>query len=102
MRGCMGTIADDAEFADHLAGILKALANPPRLRLVAALDEGSVSVGTLADRLGLPPAIVSQQLRILRMEGLVRFERSGGFALYALAEPRLRSLLKCLEKCPRA
>jgi hypothetical protein len=45
---------------------------------------------------------VSQELRILRMSGLVGAERSGGFASYSLAEPRLKELLKCLDKCPRA
>jgi ArsR family transcriptional regulator len=97
----MSTITDDADFSEHLALTLKALAHPARLRIVAALSEGSVSVGGLAERLGLRQAIVSQQLRILRMEGLVESERSGGYALYALAEPRLKALLKCLEKCPR-
>jgi DNA-binding transcriptional ArsR family regulator len=97
----MPTIADDAAFAEHLALILKALAHPARLRIVAALSEGRVSVGDLARRLDLPQAIVSQQLRIIRSEGLVASERSAGFALYSLAEPRMRNLLKCLEKCPR-
>ena len=98
----MSTIADDPVFSEHLALILKALAHPSRLRIVAALSEGGVSVGGLAERLGLPQAIASQQLRILRSEGLVASERSEGYAIYALAEPRLRELLKCLEKCPRA
>jgi len=97
----MSGITDDEGFSEHLALILKALAHPARLRIVAALSEGRVSVGGLAERLGLAQAIVSQQLRILRSEGLVASEREGGFALYSLAEPRMRSLLKCLEKCPR-
>jgi len=45
---------------------------------------------------------VSQQLRILRSEGLVESRRSEGFVLYSLALPRLKDLLKCLERCPRA
>ena len=97
----MFTITDDAAFSEHLAGILKSLAHPLRLRIVAALAEGSVNVGDLARRLDIAQAIVSQQLRILRAESLVESERSGGYALYSLAEPRLKELLKCLEKCPR-
>jgi ArsR family transcriptional regulator len=102
MKRKMSTITDDSGFSEHLAFLLKALAHPARLRIIAALSEGSVSVGALSERLALGQAIVSQQLRILRMEGLVKSERSEGLALYSLAEPRLRSLLKCLEKCPRA
>ena len=95
-------IADDGGRATVLAEILKAIANPTRLRLVAALCEGPSVVGALAERLGVPPAIVSQELRILRMGGLVGAERSGGFANYSLAEAGLKDLIKCLEKCPRA
>ena len=97
----MAALVDDAEISEHLAGILKALSNPARLRLVAALCEASENVGALAARLDLEPAIVSQQLRILRMSGLVAASRSEGFAVYRLAQPRLKELLRCLEKCPR-
>ena len=98
----MGAFVDDAAGADHLAELLKALANPARLRIVAALCEGHTCVSALAERLAMGQAIVSQQLRILRMEGLVEAEREGGFSHYCLAEPQLKELVKCLEKCPRA
>jgi ArsR family transcriptional regulator len=97
----MAVFADDVELSEHLADILKALAHPARLRIVAALCEGAENVGALAARLGLEPAIVSQQLRILRMSGLVESSRSEGFALYRLARPRLKELVSCLQKCPK-
>jgi DNA-binding transcriptional ArsR family regulator len=95
-------IADDEARARALAETLKAIANPTRLRLAAALCEGPSVVGALAERLVLAPAIVSQELRILRMSGLVGAERAGGFSTYSLAEPGLKDLIKCLDKCPRA
>ena len=97
----MAGIADDAAVSEHLAEVLKALAHPARLRIVAALCEGPENVGALAERFALEPAIVSQQLRILRMSGLVEASRSEGYALYRLAQPRLKELVRCLEKCPR-
>jgi DNA-binding transcriptional ArsR family regulator len=99
--GFVASFTDDAARSDHLAEILKALSHSTRLRIVAALCEGSANVGALAARLGLEQAIVSQQLRILRMSGLVSSERIDGFAVYALAEPRLAALVSCLEGCPR-
>jgi DNA-binding transcriptional ArsR family regulator len=96
----MAGFADDVEVSDHLANMLKALGHPVRLRIIAVLGEGDENVGALAERLGTGPAIVSQQLRILRMSGLVEASRSEGFALYRLAQPRIRDLLRCLEKCP--
>jgi ArsR family transcriptional regulator len=44
---------------------------------------------------------VSQQLRILRAQGLVAVKREGGFARYRIAEPQLRDLVCCMEKCSR-
>ncbi len=95
----MGSLAEARPRAVYLADILKALAHPARLRIVAALCEGDESVIGLAKRLNLRQPIVSQQLRILRMSGLVAAERNAGFAHYRLAQPRLRQLVTCLEGC---
>ena len=95
----MESLAEARPRAAYLADVLKALAHPARLQIVAALCEGDENVIGLAGRLGMPQAIVSQQLRILRMSGLVAAERSKGFARYSLAQPRLRQLVSCLEGC---
>ncbi len=97
----MAGLPEEHPRAVLLAEILKALAHPARLRIVAALCEGEQSVIGLAERLDLPQAIVSQQLRILRMSGLVAAARVKGFALYGLTQPRLRKLVACLEGCHR-
>ena len=79
--------------------ILKAMGHPVRLRLVALLCDGEHNVGSLAESLGVPQTTVSQQLRILRMSGLVSVTRTGGFGIYRLAEPKLRTLISCLSSC---
>ncbi len=88
---------DQAAFA---AETLKALGHPLRLRLVAALCEGDRTVTDLVNLTGARPATVSQQLRILRMRGLVRSRRSGGFATYHVADPGLCDLIRCIGRCP--
>jgi DNA-binding transcriptional ArsR family regulator len=85
--------------AEDLADILKALGHHARLRIVAALCDAELSVIGLSERLDVPQAIVSQQLRILRLSGLVAVARKKGFARYSLARPRLRDLIACLEHC---
>jgi DNA-binding transcriptional ArsR family regulator len=95
----MGSLAEERPRAQHLADILKALAHPVRLRIIAALCEGEESVIELARRLNIKQAIVSQQLRILRMSSLVAARRENGFSCYGLAEPRLRELVQCLDGC---
>ena len=93
-----GLICEDAN-CERVLKILKAVAHPVRLRLVALLCRGELHVSALAEVLQINQAIVSQQLRILRMSGLVGSSRQGGFAVYRLTEPRLRDLVACMEKC---
>ncbi len=93
-------IAVDGRHAAHAADVLKALSHPLRLRIVALLSQGELQVNALAERLGKPAAIISQQLRILRMTHLVDAERHDGGARYFLTEPRLVSLLRCVAGCP--
>ena len=95
----MRPIADQPEFAVRAAEVLKAVAHPLRLRIVDILVAEPSHVGALAERLGVKQPAVSQQLRILRMQGLVRAQRDGGLVVYELAEPHLRQLLGCVEGC---
>ena len=93
------SIFSDEQRVSRVVEMLKAVAHPVRLRIVAVLRQGECNVSGLATMLDLNQAIVSQQLRILRMSGLVEVTREGGFANYRLAEPRLIELLHCMEGC---
>jgi DNA-binding transcriptional ArsR family regulator len=94
-----GSIPDAPSRAEHLAEVLKAVAHPLRLRVVALLCEGDSTVGELAARLEVSQPILSQQLRILRLRGLVEVTRGGGFGRYRIGEPRLHDLVRCMERC---
>jgi ArsR family transcriptional regulator len=97
----MTRIVQGAERAERLAEVLRAVAHPLRLRIVALLCAGERHVNGLAGELEAPQPIVSQQLRILRARGLVEATRENGFARYRLAEPALRELVHCMEHCDR-
>jgi len=90
----------DGEKAKKYAEILKAIGHPVRLRLLDILAfHGERTVSELGDILEVPQAIVSQQLRILRLNGLVKAARKGGNAFYSIGEDNLRNLLNCLRNC---
>ena len=93
------SIADEPQRAALAADILKAIAHPLRLRLIAVLAEGPTCVGTLAERLEAKQPIVSQQLRILRMQGLVDAEPKEGLVVYRLVQKELKKLLRCMNDC---
>ena len=74
------------------AELFAALADPTRLRLVAALAERELCVCDLAATLGLSDSAVSHQLRLLRERGLVRARRDGRLVYYALDDVHVASL----------
>ncbi len=46
-----------------------------------------------------PEGAISQQLPILRLNGLVMAEKRDRFSYYSLAQPRLPQLISCMEGC---
>ena len=93
-------LAEEPDFCEQAATLLKAVGHPLRLRIVALLCQGPLHVTALAERLEVKQPVVSQQLGILRLHGAVSATRLDGFALYELAETRLRKLVDCMETCP--
>lgn len=65
----------------------KALSDPTRLMLAAALREGGeLCVCDLAWISSRAQNLVSHHMRLLRMQGLVRYRRDGKLVMYALTE----------------
>lgn len=60
---------------DDLAGLLRALADPARLRVVELLSAAPRRAGELADDLGVPAPTMSKHLRALLEAGIVVDER---------------------------
>ncbi|MCA9933465.1 MAG: winged helix-turn-helix transcriptional regulator [Ardenticatenaceae bacterium] len=74
---------------ETLASILKALADPNRLRVLDALMAGDSCNCELNERLGLAPNLLSHHLRVLRKAGLVSARRDridGRWIYYAVNE----------------
>src|SRR5262245_61080237 len=71
---------------ERAASLFRALGDPARLRLLALLAEREWCVTELVETLADKFSTVSQRLRILRSEGLVRRRRDGTHLYYALAD----------------
>jgi ArsR family transcriptional regulator len=89
-----------ASQAAGLAHILKALADPTRLRLVsmvAAHQDGEACVCDLTDPLGLTQPTISHHLKILVDAGIFRREKRGKWAYYALVPSALDAVAAVLR-----
>ena len=83
--------------AGQVADTLKAIGNARRLMLLCKLVEhGEMTVGDLARDVGLSQSACSQHLARMRDEGLVTYRRERQTLWYAIADPRVETLLATL------
>jgi ArsR family transcriptional regulator, arsenate/arsenite/antimonite-responsive transcriptional repressor len=89
-----------AEQATDLARLLKALADPTRLRLVsmvAAHENGEACVCELTEPLGLTQPTISHHLKVLIDAGILIRDKRGVWAYYALVPTALDALAAVLS-----
>ncbi len=79
------------------AECLRTLAHPHRLRMVQMLLQGDYTVSELAEACQLPSAMASEHLRLMQRCGFLTSEKDGRKVFYRVAEPHLKSILKCIE-----
>ena len=78
---------------EKAAGIFRALGDTSRLQVLAMLAEGDLCVTEIADRLGDNLSAVSQRLRLLRGERIVRQRREGKHIFYSLADGHVAEMI---------
>ncbi len=82
--------------AELLAGMLKALADPARLRLLSLIQSdphGEVCVTDLTAQIGLAQPTVSHHLRILTETGLLERHKHGVWAYYKLVPTAIATIV---------
>jgi ArsR family transcriptional regulator len=89
--------------ADELASILKAIADPARLRLlslIAAQPSGEACDCHFMKPLGLSQPTVSHHLKILHEAGIVARERRASWVYYRIVPERISALRDVLAFAP--
>lgn len=101
---CCNRITDgvlDVAVAERLAGVLKALAEPTRLRLVsliAAHEGAEACVCDLTAPVGLSQPTVSHHLKILAEAGLLVRTQRGKWAYYRVVPAALDALAGVFDR----
>lgn len=83
---------------DTSVALLKALANPARLRIALRLLDGEQAVSELETGLGIRQPTLSQHLAELRDAGLVATRRESRVIFYRLANEKQERLVSALMK----
>jgi DNA-binding transcriptional ArsR family regulator len=84
--------------AESAAEFLKMMASAPRLLLMCLVLDDERCVSELAERTGMRMPTVSQQLALLRAQGLVTTRREGTTIYYRLASEPVKDIMAMLYK----
>lgn len=89
--------------AAQAVAALKVLANQERMLLLCQLSQGELCVSDLEEQLQIRQPTLSQQLAVLRNEGVVDTRREGKNIYYSVADPALLDILAVLYRlyCPK-
>lgn len=82
------------EEAMRLAELFKALADPTRARIIAALSHTELCVDDLATLLEMSQSAISHQLRLLRHLHLVQYRKVGKHSFYRLDDDHVRDMFQ--------
>ena len=85
------------ELIATVAARFKALGDPGRLAVLAALQQGERSVSELVEATGRSQPNVSQQLAALSRAGFVAARRDGNHVFYAVSDPYVEKI--CAAVC---
>jgi DNA-binding transcriptional ArsR family regulator len=83
--------------AEDVADLLKAMANPQRLRVLCLLLEGERSVGQINERVELSQSALSQHLGVLRDKKLVSTRREAQTVFYSVAPGPVHDIIETLH-----
>ena len=89
--------------AGEVVGALKVLANVERMLLLCQLSQGEMCVSDLEVQLDIRQPTLSQQLGVLRTEGVVSTRRDGKNIFYSVSDSRLLEIVAMLHRlyCPK-
>jgi len=95
------SIRMNKKVAEKAAEVLKALANPTRLRIVELLQDGEMCVSEIVNALGVREPIASQQLNKMKDKNVLGSCRRGCMVFYYLKDKQMiDELLDCIvEHC---
>lgn len=82
--------------AKEASQLVRALSNEDRLLLLCQLTKGERSVSELEEQLGILQPTLSQQLGVLRTDGLVNTRRDGKRIYYSISDPKVLAVLSTL------
>ena len=77
----------------ELAELFKIFGDSTRVKILYVLLQKEMSVTEIATSLNMSQPAISQQLRVLKANGLVRYTRDGKSLIYSLSDEHVKLIL---------
>lgn len=80
------------EDIDRLGEFYKMFAEPTRLKIIGALLQGELCVGSITNILDMSQSSVSHQLRLLKRLNLIKSRKEGKWVYYSISDDHVRTI----------
>jgi ArsR family transcriptional regulator, virulence genes transcriptional regulator len=84
---------------DKAAGMLKAIAHPARLCILAFLKGGEKNVSEIQAAMDAKQSITSQQLMAMAGKGILRRRKKANMVYYSIGKKDVFKVLACIKDC---
>lgn len=79
---------------DKSVNIFKALGDNTRLKIVNALSDSEKNVNGIAEELHMTQSAISHQLKVLKLNGIIKASRKGKEVYYSLDDEHIEMIVK--------
>lgn len=86
------------DMLERTAQILRVLAHPHRLKIIELIAERELSVGDLAEQVGIAPNVCSQHLNNMKAHQVLSSRRQGRTTFYKVENPHALNVLSCIRR----
>ena len=83
----------NSEAIQQTSRFFKTIGDPTRLKILLALSENEMNVGSITECLEMEQSAVSHQLKLLRENHLVKSRKEGKSVVYCLDDKHVKSIL---------
>ncbi len=84
----------EEHIASHLADLFRTLSDPTRVRIISVLLDYELSMGVIAQQIGMSESAVSHQLHDLRLQRVVKTRKDGRQVFYCLDDEHIADLFR--------
>lgn len=83
---------------ERTAQILRVIAHPHRLKMIELIAERELTVGELAEEVGIAPNVCSQHLNTMKARQVLSSRRRGRATFYSIENPHALNVLTCIRR----